>query len=109
MLRQTLEERELCDVRRSLHHEALPLVSVGDRTKTYYYSLEEFKDKGKGKRISNVRYLKGLGSLSLEDWDHVMKNKRITKIVKDRKSSAMLEMAFGKSSDARKVWLSTLS
>jgi len=86
-----------------------PLVSVGDRTKTYYYSLEEFKDKGQGKRISNVRYLKGLGSLSLEDWDHVMKNKRITKIVKDRKSSAMLEMAFGKSSDARKVWLSTLS
>lgn len=86
-----------------------PLVSVGDRSKTYYYSLEEFKTKSQGKRISNVRYLKGLGSLSLEDWDHVMKNKRITKIVKDRKSNAMLEMAFGKSSDARKVWLSTFS
>jgi len=86
-----------------------PLVSVGDRSKTYYYSLEEFKTKSQGKRISNVRYLKGLGSLSLEDWDHVMKNKKITKIVKDRKSNAMLEMAFGKSSDARKVWLSNFS
>jgi len=86
-----------------------PLVSVGDRSKTYYYSLDEFKTKSQGKRISNVRYLKGLGSLSLEDWDHVMKNKKITKIVKDRKSNAMLEMAFGKSSEARKVWLSTFS
>jgi len=86
-----------------------PLVSVGDRSKTYYYSLDEFKTKSQGKRISNVRYLKGLGSLSLDDWDYVMKNKKITKIVKDRKSNSMLEMAFGKSSDARKVWLSNFS
>lgn len=86
-----------------------PLVSTGERNKSYYYSLEEFKTKSQGKRISNVRYLKGLGSLSLEDWDHVMKNKKITQIVKDRKSNVMLEMAFGKSSEARKVWLSTFS
>lgn len=86
-----------------------PLVSTGERNKAYYYSLEEFKTKSQGKRISNIRYLKGLGSLSLEDWDHVMKNKRITQIVKDRKSNTMLEMAFGKSSEARKVWLATFS
>jgi DNA gyrase/topoisomerase IV subunit B len=86
-----------------------PLVSTGERNKEYYYSLEEFKTKSQGKRISNIRYLKGLGSLSLEDWDHVMKNKKITQIVKDRKSNTMLEMAFGKSSEARKVWLSTFS
>jgi DNA gyrase/topoisomerase IV subunit B len=86
-----------------------PLVSSGDRSKTYYYSMEEFKTKSQGKKVSNVRYLKGLGSLSLDDWDHVMKNKKITKIVKDRKSNSMLEMAFGKSSDARKVWLSNFS
>ena len=86
-----------------------PLVSVGDRSKSYYYSMDEFKKQTQGKRISNIRYLKGLGSLSLEDWDHVMGNKRITKIVKDRKSQKMLEMAFGKSADARKVWLSTFS
>ena len=86
-----------------------PLVTSGDRTKKYYYSLDEFKKDSQGKRLTNVRYLKGLGSLSLEDWDHVMKNRNIVKIVKDRKSNAMLEMAFGKSSEPRKLWLSKLT
>jgi DNA gyrase/topoisomerase IV subunit B len=86
-----------------------PLVTSGDRTKKYYYSLDEFKKDSQGKRLTNVRYLKGLGSLSLEDWDYVMKNRNIIKIVKDRKSNAMLEMAFGKSSEPRKLWLSKLT
>ena len=86
-----------------------PLVTSGDRTKKYYYSLDEFKKDSQGKRPTNVRYLKGLGSLSLEDWDYVMKNRNIIKIVKDRKSNAMLEMAFGKSSEPRKLWLSKLT
>ena len=86
-----------------------PLVTSGDRTKKYYYSLDEFKKDSQGKRLTNVRYLKGLGSLSLEDWDHVMKNRNIVKIVKDRKSNSMLEMAFGKSSEPRKLWLSKLT
>lgn len=84
-----------------------PLVSAGDRSKRYFYSLDEFKTASKAGRLGNIRYLKGLGSLSLDDWDHVMKNKKLTNIVRDRKSAAMLEMAFGKSSDARKVWLSS--
>jgi DNA gyrase/topoisomerase IV subunit B len=71
--------------------------------------LEEFKKESHSKRLTNVRYLKGLGSLSLEDWDHVMKNKKVVKIVKDKKSTSMLEMAFGKSSEARKMWLSKLT
>ena len=94
---------------RMLNFLETPLVSAGDRAKKYYYSLEEFKKDSQGKRLANVRYLKGLGSLSLEDWDHVMKNKKIVKILKDKKSTAILEMAFGKSADARKHWLSKLS
>ncbi len=83
-----------------------PLVSAGDRIKQYFYSLGDFKEATAKKRLQNVRYLKGLGSLSLEDWEHVMKNKRVINLVKDRKSAQLLEMAFGKSSDARKLWLS---
>lgn len=93
---------------RMLNFLETPLVTSGDRTKKYYYSFDEFKKDSQGKRLTNIRYLKGLGSLSLEDWDHVMKNKNIIKIIKDKKSKAMLEMAFGKSSEARKLWLSKL-
>jgi DNA gyrase/topoisomerase IV subunit B len=84
-----------------------PLVTVGDKAKKYFYSLEEFK-KGTGKSDKgNVRYLKGLGSLSLEDWDYVMKNKRITVLVEDKKTKYHLDMAFGKSAMERKKWLSS--
>ena len=84
-----------------------PLVTVGDKAKKYFYSLEEFK-KGTGKSDKgNVRYLKGLGSLSLEDWDYVMKNKRITILVEDKKTKYHLDMAFGKSAMERKKWLSS--
>jgi len=85
-----------------------PLVTTGDKAKKYFYSLEEFK-KGSGKSDKgNVRYLKGLGSLSLEDWDYVMKNKRITILTEDKKTKYHLDMAFGKSAMERKKWLSSI-
>jgi DNA gyrase/topoisomerase IV subunit B len=83
-----------------------PLVTVGDKAKKYYYSLDEFKKAAKSER-GNVRYLKGLGSLSLDDWDYVMKNKRITALVEDKKTKYHLDMAFGKSAQERKKWLSS--
>lgn len=85
-----------------------PLVTIGDKAKKYFYSLDEFK-KGTGKSDKgNVRYLKGLGSLSLEDWDYVMKNKRITVLIEDKKTKYHLDMAFGKSAMERKKWLSSV-
>jgi len=83
-----------------------PLVTTGDKSKEYFYSLTEFKTTASRKKLANVRYLKGLGSLSLDDWDYVMKNKRVITILKDKKSGQMLEMAFGNSSELRKIWLS---
>ena len=82
-----------------------PLVTTGDKSKKYYYSLEEFKKNAGKSDKTNVRYLKGLGSLSLDDWDHVMKNKRIVTVIEDKKTKYHLEMAFGKSSEERKKWL----
>jgi len=81
-----------------------PLVTVGDKSKKYYYSLEEFKKASV--KSGAIRYLKGLGSLSLEDWDYVMKNKKITILTEDKKTKYHLDMAFGKSSMERKKWLS---
>jgi DNA gyrase subunit B len=93
--------------KKMLHILETPLVSAGDKTKSYYYSLNEFKEQQAKKKSTNVRYLKGLGSLSLEDWDYVMNNKKMLNVVKDSKSKHHLEIAFGKSSEARKLWLSS--
>jgi DNA gyrase/topoisomerase IV subunit B len=87
-----------------IHFLETPLVTVGDRTKKYYYSLDEFKKASN--RGGAVRYLKGLGSLSMDDWDYVMKNKRIIALKEDTHTKKNLEMAFGKSAQERKKWLS---
>jgi DNA gyrase/topoisomerase IV subunit B len=87
-----------------IHFLETPLVTVGDRAKKYYYSMDEFKKASN--RSGTVRYLKGLGSLSMDDWDHVMKNKRIISLKEDTNTKKNLEMAFGKSSLERKKWLS---
>jgi DNA gyrase/topoisomerase IV subunit B len=89
-----------------IHFLETPLVTVGDRSKKYYYSLDEFKKSSN--RGGAVRYLKGLGSLSMDDWDYVMKNKRITILVEDKKTKYHLDMAFGKSAMERKKWLSSV-
>ena len=85
----------------------IPLVSVGDSKKRkYYWDLEDFK---KSKPSGNIRYLKGLGSLSLEDWEWVMSSKNLVSIEESEDSKEKLEMAFGDSSDLRKKWLSGIN
>jgi DNA gyrase/topoisomerase IV subunit B len=56
--------------------------------------------------LVTTRYLKGLGSLSLEDWEWVMTNKSLISIEESEDSKEKLEMAFGDSSELRKRWLS---
>ena len=82
----------------------IPLVTVGDgKKRKYYWDLDQFKEH---KISGNVRYLKGLGSLSLEDWEWVMSNKTLQGIQEGPDSKEKLEMAFGDSAEARKKWLS---
>jgi DNA gyrase/topoisomerase IV subunit B len=87
-----------------VHLLETPLISIGDRARKYFYSMEDFKNFSGQK--THVRYLKGLGSLALSDWEHVMENKLLVQIRKDAKSTQNLEMAFGKLSSLRKDWLS---
>jgi DNA gyrase/topoisomerase IV subunit B len=67
--------------------------------------MDDFKT---AKPTGNVRYLKGLGSLSLEDWEWVMNRKDFVGIDENSDSKEKLEMAFGDSSEARKKWLSNI-
>lgn len=70
-----------------------------------FYTVEEFKLYNK--KLSNIRYLKGLGSLSISDWEYTFKNieKSLIQIQLDDKSEESIELAFGESSDKRKLWL----
>lgn len=83
-----------------------PLLSVNENNKTkYFFSMKEFENYSKTKKPNGVRYLKGLGSLSLPDWQYVFSNMRLLKITEDSKSVRMIEMAFGSDAGVRKKWL----
>lgn len=72
----------------------------------YFYSLEEFNIFTSKNKVTNINYLKGLGSLSINDWENVMKDKILFQIMNDKNSDDYLEMAFGESANERKKWLS---
>ena len=83
-----------------------PLLSVDENRKTkYFYSMKDFESYNSQKKPSNVRYLKGLGSLSRADWEHVFADMRLQKITEDSKGARMLEVAFGINASLRKKWL----
>ena len=85
-----------------------PLVVCDDKSsRKYFYSLSEFSQYASNKKLSGVNYLKGLGSLSMNDWEYVMSNKMLFQIVKDRSANKYLDIAFGDSSLKRKKWLMT--
>ena len=82
-----------------------PLVTIGDgKRRRYFFDMDEFKNAKTG--ATGIRYLKGLGSLSLEDWEFVMGNKKLIAVSAPPKSKEFLEMAFGDDSNIRKRWLS---
>jgi len=81
-----------------------PLVACDHKnSRKYFYSLEEFSNFTE--KITNVNYLKGLGSLSIDDWEHIMNNKTMFQILNDRSSKRFLDIAFGDSSKKRKDFL----
>ena len=83
-----------------------PLVVCDNgKERKYFHTLSEFEEFNKIKKLSNINYLKGLGSLSIEDWEWVMKNKILFQIIEDRSANKFLEIAFGESSLKRKKWL----
>ena len=84
----------------------IPLVSIGSgKNKQYFYSLNEYNEFKSKNNVSNERYLKGLGSLSLDDWEYVMKHRKMFRVYADKSAKKFIEIAFGNSSFERKKWL----
>jgi DNA gyrase/topoisomerase IV subunit B len=90
-----------------LHILITPLVSAEVKNKRqYFYSLHEWSEFEKGgTAYKNVRYLKGLGSLSIQDWEMIMAERKMFKIRIDRSAGKYMDIAFGNSADKRKKWL----
>lgn len=71
----------------------------------YFYSKDEYdayKSKLKGWTID---YMKGLGSLSEDDYREAINNPQDTTITYDTKAEQFLSMAFGNNAELRKDWL----
>lgn len=94
---------------KKLYKLITPLVAAdhGLNRRKYFYTLKEFEKYNKKYKLSNIHYLKGLGSLSSKDWEFVMNNKILFKIEEDKNSYQSLDIAFGDSSQKRKKWLSS--
>jgi len=84
-----------------------PLVSAEVKNKRkYFYSLNEWAEfERSATPYKGVRYLKGLGSLSVQDWEVVMAERQMFKIRIDRSAGKYIDIAFGHSADKRKRWL----
>lgn len=81
------------------------VVCDGKPERQYFYTLEEFQKVSEKRKLAGVNYLKGLGSLSMEDWIWVMSHKVLFNIKEDRSAKKFLDIAFGDSSQKRKTWL----
>jgi len=91
-----------------LYRLTTPLVVCDyEKKRKYFYTIKEYDDFIKDHKVTNINYLKGLGSLSVEDWQYVMNNKILFQITKDSLSDKFLDIAFGENSAKRKSWLSS--
>lgn len=83
-----------------LHIIKVPLfcVQTGSQ-KQYFYDLKDLH------KYKNPIYLKGLGALMEEDWEKVMQNRQLSRVVFTEKSMSYIDMAFNEKSDVRKRWL----
>ena len=88
-----------------------PLVSYeleGKKGRIYSHSLDQYeKVVASGKKPRNVRYLKGLGSNDIQDWEWIFKNIDIQLFREDSQALKYLDIAFGPSAQKRKDWLQT--
>jgi len=89
-----------------LYRIITPLVSCDNgKERKYFFTLDEFQEFSNTTKVMNVKYLKGLGSLSLKDWEYVMNNKTLFSIINDRSANKFLEIVFGDNTNRRKKWL----
>jgi DNA gyrase/topoisomerase IV subunit B len=89
-----------------LYRLVTPLVVCDyEKERKYFNTLKEFELFIKDHKVSSINYLKGLGSLSIDDWQYVMNNMILFQINQDSLSERNLNVVFGDNAAKRKKWL----
>lgn len=70
-----------------------------------YYSMKEYMKDSSELKSWTIEYLKGLGSLSIDEYDKAINEPKFDVISMDDNWSASLDLAFGKNTQLRKDWL----
>ena len=70
----------------------------------YYYTIEEYENTTDNNTGYEVNYIKGLGSLELDDYKKTIIEDPIYEVI-TLDDIEKLNMAFGNDADARKVWM----
>jgi len=96
---------ELFDGRIEILRSPIIIASKKGQDKKYFYTLGEFEDVAAKHKDWSIKYVKGLGGLSEEEYDDMINHPRTDTVVMDEHGQASLEMAFGKDVTGRKVWL----
>lgn len=85
------------------------VVASKGKTRVHYATMKHY-EKNKSKHNGwKIQYMKGLGSLLLEDWEMILGKESAVyiPIVDDEHLPTTLELLFGDNADARKVWLAS--
>jgi topoisomerase-4 subunit B len=91
---------------KKLHILDLPLYTLDKgKKRNYFFTSSEYNAYRERWGGTNVRYLKGLGSLSFDDWEYVFGNMKVYTLRADARANHYLNVAFGKSAQLRKKWL----
>lgn len=96
--------KELLEEGRILFCKTPMYISTNGKETVWCYDEEEFSSKTfKGKW--DHRYIKGLGSLTEEEYEKVVRQPVFDVVEIDENSEALFEMLFGDDSNPRKVWI----
>lgn len=90
-----------------LYQIITPLVTAQSGGKIHrFYNIDEFENSEK--KYTNIRYLKGLGSLSIKDWEYEWANLHLLKFEIDEDTDKLIKLAFDGDAKNRKTWLTNL-
>ena len=86
--------------------QAPNIVAVTNKTRIHFHTKEQFDaNKHKIKTKYEVEYMKGLGSMTIQDWKMCLEGFNFLPIFSDDEMKEWLSIFFGDSSDKRKEWL----
>ncbi len=80
------------------------ITAVIDGKLTHFYDKEDFYGKS-FKSVKDKSYIKGLGSLSEDDWKLIFEEMVLERVVLDKNTKKYLNIAFGSDASLRKKWL----